>query len=437
MKISKLYRRSSLSLSALLWVLLMLMGGVSFADDSIREIQATPTLQPFEIFEWGLSHQGERRFAIHGRLVHEVNQLRATTEAKWMYRGQLSQHIQWLKYRENRDNQAQKIRAGETLVADFIEADPPASFSALNTLYFSVHDKVKVSGDPISKSLGYTLDEQRIFQAFPPYELVGMKRRMLRESESLNTIFYGGEWIFTDQNGQEIKRPQPPLETLHSRMWNATHYHVGGGYPVRYLHDGASHEGVVKVIDRRFERIGGTWSERIEWIISGFAGVHKAKVVVNKNGLIRVIWLSDQLFAVPLRPGVFSRQSLAENERPLSLKILQKQAGTLDRETVKQMIVVAYPRMSECVTNYSSRARQRHLVIRLNLNYMGRLISAGATHQLPWTLTRCLLSSLVDLKFPKPQLLKAKVAEGLSIDHQGASLAWPLSLDHHLTRPHR
>ena len=232
-------------------------------------------------------------------------------------------------------------------------------------------------------------------------------------------------------------------ETLHSRLWLDDPYHVGGGYgsPVSLPH--LPHKLVdsqIKMIDRRFERQGGMWLERIEWSVPQFFGSQTASIVVDPKALIRAVMLEGELFALERDTSLIDqRSSLPFHRRPSSLKRLQGQRAQISPRLFKAMTAPHKPSLKRCFDGLSPHKRSgfAHLVLRLNINHRGKLISAGATHQLSWPLTQCLLKRVSSLKFPPPTLpLKSPLHDKretyippliIKWINGGATLAWPLS----------
>lgn len=457
-------------------------------DTFFRSLVQPPTLKDFQVFEWGLRHQGKREYTIYGRLIaqkqtqmtndgqapHETientqtdpqNKLNEHIKAVWMHRGQATQTIQWLKRKGRVSQSVTEPRSMDQLRMMSQEADllttlkfelsePPNHFEDLNQLYILSHEQVKLSDDPVINSVGYTFEEQRIFQAYPPYHLVAFKRIYRQNQQAFYDFYDQGQWLkYTQKISQDkltnstqnmslTKISTQDLEGLTSRLWDASTFHVGGGYTLPN-EPNECEQNAIKVIDRRYERIGGLWLPVVEWSMS-FMGALQARVSLDPQGMIRLIEFNEHLFAVPARPmttkkgfkgfNTYKKVNLELAKRPLSLRILQKQPGRLTTELIHTMTQKARPMMQNCLAkhkntqDYSSHVSQ-HLVFRLNTNASGRLVGAGATHQLSWHLTSCLLKSLDTLIFPRAIIPKAQTDNRLeSLIYQGAMLAWPVDL---------
>ena len=453
---------------------------------SVREIVAPQELSAIKVFDWGLRRQGSRFFGIYGRLLKTVKPHMPMKRPQgnpsftdqqphpiswtwtWAYRGQATQTVTWLT---SRPLSLQELRGGPPLEASdaphaeegsisslYQDVNPPKQLDELSELYLSIKESVEVNPEPLTGANGYHLEEWRIFKASPPYQLVSFSYKRVEnspnnqaESESAVAIqWVNHQWRATLYPSSKVQLidAEPPTETLHSRLWDNVPYHVGGGYlsssshlsPLSLLKGEISKGEIeLRIVDRRFERLGGTWSERVEWSIPHFLGANHARVVTDKHRMIRSISLDNGLFAIERPPPqVRKREALDYKLRPLSLERLQAQSGRLPPTVFKKMTEMAKPQLSPCSRHADLNQNTSsflHIVLRLSLSSQGRLIAAGATHQLPWKQTKCLLKAVQHLRFPPPRSPLRNLAKGAYKNHgqtfkpgdQGAMLAWPLT----------
>ena len=455
-----------------------------FAKDlSIRNLVDRPKLHAFQVFEWGSRQQGKHEYTVYGRLITQkksgqrdrqlnssdskVPEL-AEISPVWMYRGQASQSIQWAKKNDAKDT----VILGEELtteelksilrkqsnildVSGFMPSGQPTQFQDLEQLYIVCQELITIADDPVVKSLGYTLDEQRVFQAYPPYHLVAYQRTYRKQGRREHSLYYQGRWLnyvmnedgrqdkVSNEQNMSIQYIAPKkLETLHYRLWAGSQFHVGGAYVLpSFAKD--SQEAMVKVIDRRYERVGGMWLERIEWSVDSFMGGQRARISLDQKGLISLIELDKELFALPTKKrlskhsqtlgSVYKKEHLPMNQRPISLRFLQQQKGRLSSQLIQVMTQTIKTKLLSCLktqkTIWEANSKNLHVVFRLNTNEQGRLLAAGATHHLAWGLTRCMLKSFDSLKFPKAQFTKNTKLEDLrSQPYRGSMLAWTVDL---------
>ena len=460
---------------------------LGFAEKTdIRHLAVAPKLLPFQVFEWGLKQKEKREFKVFGRLISQKeaapnNQAaalqdlskpkqRKISKAVWLYRGQAVQSVHWAKYVEPQTSKefgqglSPKDLMGIKTQEEFLnrigfELDKaPMQFKDLEQLYIICREQITVADDPVAKSSGYTLDEKRVFQAHPPYRLIAYQRILRQEKQSEYGLYYEGQWSSyrliqdiknNEKKGEVIAKPirVEDLETLHSRLWVPASFHVGGGYSVPNLLDDAPNS-IIKVIDRRYERVGGMWLEKIEWAVDSFMGAQPAKISLDLQGRINIIELDEGLFAVQTEQKVekfdqesrtpYKKKHLPLDRRPFSLKSLQQQQGRLPTQVIETMteqsrmaIVSCLEANGDLINNrlQADKPISQHIVFRLNTNEQGRLIAAGATHHLSLKLTRCLLKSLDNLKFPRRKTkLFQRVNDLKILPFQGTMIVWPVDL---------
>ena len=456
-----------------------------FAKDlTIRTLVDRPKLHAFQVFEWGSRQQGKHEYTVYGRLITQKktgqrdrqlnlsdskkSEFTAETSPVWMYRGQASQSIQWAKKNDAKDPvmlgkklTTEELKSTLSKQSDILDissfelSGQPTQFQDLEQLYIVCHELITIADDPVSKSLGYTLDEQRVFQAHPPYRLVAYQRTYRKQGRKEHSLYYQGRWLsyvmnedgrqdkVSNEQNMSIQYMTPKkLETLHYRLWAGSQFHVGGAYALPSF-DKDSQEAVVKVIDRRYERVGGMWLERIEWSVDSFMGGQPARVSLDQNGLISLIELDKELFALPTKKrvskhskklgSVYKKEHLPMTQRPFSLRFLQRQKGRLSSQVIQVMTQAIKMKLLNCLKRqemtWEANPKNLHVVFRLNTNEQGRLLAAGATHHLAWALTRCMLKSFNSLKFPKAHFSKlTKLNDLQSLPYKGAMLAWPVDL---------
>ena len=286
-----------------------------------------PKLSPINILVWGLSHQGERTFGIYGRNIKyskvnqsnrdfsnasqarsqatRLNEREKILKTGSMYRGWISQKVDWLQSKGGQLKLPSKITR-ESFNEYFEETSAPEKLADLSKKYLSVLEEVHLGDDLLYRERGYTLHERRVYQAFSPYHIVAFYRffssKDQQDKETKETaLCYSEQCMIEQADGklQHFTRNLQSRETIHARIWHASPYHVGGGYrlkgpwskqkkmriKVNSLQPSSQEikgdEQIFKVVDRRFERIGGVWSERIEWHITHFLGQANTQVIVS------------------------------------------------------------------------------------------------------------------------------------------------------------
>lgn len=440
--------------------------------NSLREVGPLPVITPISIFDWGLRRNGIRQFGVYGRLIKTAgsrdstaqdhtlpDRVNETATFKWVYRGQITQAISWVTSRPLSlqelgndgpiaDPKHLSKRGNESeLTSLYQEESNPSDLDDLKRLYLSVKDSVRILPDPITKTPGYELEEWRIFEATPPYQLISFDSHRVDVKGSESLRFIEGRWSVKKQPASQRNLKEfeyidipPPAETLHTRLFDSDSYHVGGGFKTEMSYiapqvsaQSQSKELEFKVIDRRYERLSGTWTERVEWSTPHLFGSLDTRVILDHKRMIRGIFLNDQLFALERSHSqIHNREPLPFELRPISLKGLQSQAGRISPKYISQLTQTVRPQLERCLEvkedESSNPTPRAHIVLRLNMSDQGLLLAAGATHQLSWKQTRCVLQSISSLNVPP--LSKAKELSGASQHSResGAMIALPLSL---------
>ena len=364
------------------------------SDQLKRSLHAPPALNAMAVFRWVLLNYSERRYGIYGRAIPTAETIGEPSAL--MHRGEMTVRLSVLP---------KSILDAETLPIDVESShiEVPQRLSELADRLIMMTQRYQIIADPVSGETAKKVEDDRIYQAYPPYALVALKRRTVGAEGIWVDHYWKGKWT-TKKAGQTTRvAPIEVRETLLNQYMYVDHLHVGGAYRTWQMQSGRAHEIEIRVIDRRFENIGGLWSEVVEIERVDLRTKKSVSLIFSQQGRLRAQRLSPELILViGDTQRLKRRQPLPLSKRPLELSLLQRRLGSVAPTMVRRAFQKISPDLNKCVPKGTNQRQE--VLIRLDLDAQGRLLSASATHLSPWPIARCVLSKLNNLRLPAPQI---------------------------------